>query len=431
MVKRAPVEVLRAGTVHPGQVPGAGRGRGRRRRGGVRRRAARSARRALVDAVFLPNVHRAVVAALRGDAARPATGEALGDRRDRDRRGDDRGGRRRGQGRGRRAAGAAARPTGWAARATCCSTARCRTSRRRSRSPWRGSSDRWRAPARCRAVGSRSARVIPQLHREMRAELEAAPRFASDWVGAAGGEAERVQLARVIGTVVATMKAPNMDGLRLLHRPAADPAPRAGRAARGRRGRASRWPGRASWCSSSGRARRPRRCPNRFVPVDHAIVGIVGRGRRSSRRVKLARVVGHGRVDDQGADLRRAGAAPGATSSSPTGSAVGRLPDRRRHRGRRGRRDRARAGRGRRRRARSWGSRRRAAADGGRGDRRRGRGAGGRRPRSRGTREDASRVAGPGRAGGQARGPARDAPAPGPRVKPARRSASRRRPGRC
>jgi microcompartment protein CcmL/EutN len=76
MAKRAPIEVIRAGTVHPGRylvlVGGtvadveealeAGR---------------EAATASLRDVVFLPNVHPGVVAGMRG-ARREATGEALG-----------------------------------------------------------------------------------------------------------------------------------------------------------------------------------------------------------------------------------------------------------------------------------------------------------------------------------------------------------------
>ncbi len=76
MAKRAPVDVIRAGTVHPGKylvlVGGAV--------GDVEEalEAGRSvAASALLDLVFLPNVHPEVVAAMRGER-REALGEALG-----------------------------------------------------------------------------------------------------------------------------------------------------------------------------------------------------------------------------------------------------------------------------------------------------------------------------------------------------------------
>jgi microcompartment protein CcmK/EutM len=82
-----------------------------------------------------------------------------------------------------------------------------------------------------------------------------------------------MQLARVVGTVVATIKAPNMDGLRLLivqpltrrlepdGRPlvAADALETAG-------------PGELVFIVGAREAAEA--MPNRFVPVDHAIVGI-------------------------------------------------------------------------------------------------------------------------------------------------------------
>ncbi len=83
-----------------------------------------------------------------------------------------------------------------------------------------------------------------------------------------------MQLARVIGTVVATVKAPNMDGLRLLivqpltreleptGQPvvAADALDMAG-------------PGELVYIVAAREAAEA--MPDRFVPVDHAIVGIV------------------------------------------------------------------------------------------------------------------------------------------------------------
>jgi microcompartment protein CcmL/EutN len=76
MAKRAPIEVIRAGTVHPGRylvlVGGAVADVEEALEAG---RAAASA--SVRDEVFLPNVHPGVTAGMRG--ARPtATGEALG-----------------------------------------------------------------------------------------------------------------------------------------------------------------------------------------------------------------------------------------------------------------------------------------------------------------------------------------------------------------
>ena len=76
MAKRAPIEVIRAGTVHPGKylvlVGGAVADVEEALEAGRVEAAA-----AVRDVVFLPNVHPGVVAGMRG--ARPAaTGEALG-----------------------------------------------------------------------------------------------------------------------------------------------------------------------------------------------------------------------------------------------------------------------------------------------------------------------------------------------------------------
>jgi microcompartment protein CcmL/EutN len=76
MVKRAPVEVVRAGTIHPGKyvvlVAGAVGDVEEAFRAGVE-----VGEPCLVDTVFLPNVHDQVVAALRG-SRRTGAGEALG-----------------------------------------------------------------------------------------------------------------------------------------------------------------------------------------------------------------------------------------------------------------------------------------------------------------------------------------------------------------
>jgi len=76
MAKRAPIEVIRAGTVHPGKylvlVAGSVADVEEALQAGHE-----TASSAVRDAVFLANVHPGVVAAMRG--ARPrATGEALG-----------------------------------------------------------------------------------------------------------------------------------------------------------------------------------------------------------------------------------------------------------------------------------------------------------------------------------------------------------------
>jgi len=76
MAKRAPIEVIRAGTVHPGKylvlVGGAVADVEEALDAGREVAAA-----ALLDVVFLPNVHPAVVSAMRGARAE-AAGEALG-----------------------------------------------------------------------------------------------------------------------------------------------------------------------------------------------------------------------------------------------------------------------------------------------------------------------------------------------------------------
>jgi bacterial microcompartment shell protein len=76
MVKRAPVEVVRAGTIHPGKyvvlVSGAVGDVDEAFRAGVE-----IGEPCLVDTVFLPNVHDQVVAAVRG-LRRAGVGEALG-----------------------------------------------------------------------------------------------------------------------------------------------------------------------------------------------------------------------------------------------------------------------------------------------------------------------------------------------------------------
>jgi microcompartment protein CcmL/EutN len=76
MVKRAPVDVVRAGTIHPGKyvvlVAGAVGDVEEAFRAGLD-----VAQPCLVDSVFLPNVHDQVVAAVRG-LRRTGAGEALG-----------------------------------------------------------------------------------------------------------------------------------------------------------------------------------------------------------------------------------------------------------------------------------------------------------------------------------------------------------------
>ena len=185
MVKRAPVDVLHAGTIHPGKylVLVAGEV------GDVEEAFAAGCEvgaPSLVDTVFLPNVHRQVVAALRG-LRRSGTGEALGvvetatvaatiEAADAGvkgaavellelRLGDGLGGK-----------GYLLFDGSVSAVEAAVAAAMARIS-----DPVAGSGavPGGRVPV---------ARVIPQLHRDMRAELEAAPRFASRLGSAAGGE---------------------------------------------------------------------------------------------------------------------------------------------------------------------------------------------------------------------------------------------------
>jgi microcompartment protein CcmL/EutN len=183
MVKRAPVEVVHAGTVHPGKylvlVAGAVGDVEEAYRAGLE-----VGQSCLVDSVFLPNVHDRVVAALRG-TRRAGTGEALG-----------------------------IVETATVAAAIEAADAGCKGARvellelrlgdglggkgyllfdgivsdveaavaialERIGDDGTGSVPGARAPI---------ARVIPQLHPEMRTELDAAPRFGAR-TGAGGGEA--------------------------------------------------------------------------------------------------------------------------------------------------------------------------------------------------------------------------------------------------
>ena len=182
MVKRAPVDVVRAGTIQPGKylvlVAGAVADVEEALAAGVEVGAS-----SLVDTVFLPNVHDQVIAGLRG-ARRAGTGAALGivetatvaatiEAADAGvkgarvellelRLGDGLGGRGYvlfdGSVSDVEAAVAAAVARIWDPVAGA------------------GSVPGARAPI---------ARVIPQLHGEMRAALEAAPRFASRITGEA------------------------------------------------------------------------------------------------------------------------------------------------------------------------------------------------------------------------------------------------------
>jgi microcompartment protein CcmL/EutN len=186
MVKRAPVEVVHAGTIHPGRylVLVAGAVADVEEAFAAGREVGASC---LVDTVFLPNVADQVVAALRG-ARRPGIGEALGvvetatvaatiEAADAGvkgarvellelRLGDGLGGK------------------GYLLFDGSVSDVEAAVG---------AAVERISDPvASSGAVpGSRMpiARVIPQLHREMRAELEAAPQFATR-LGAAGAAGE-------------------------------------------------------------------------------------------------------------------------------------------------------------------------------------------------------------------------------------------------
>ena len=185
MVKRAPVDVLHAGTIHPGRylvlVAGAV--------GDVEEALAAGREvggESLVDTVFLPNVHDQVVAAVRG-RRRAGTGEALGvvetatvsaaiEAADAGvkgaavqllelRLGDEIGGKGYLLFDGSVSAVEAAVAVALARLAGTVAI-----------------------PDGMPGGPAPVARVIPQLHREMRAELEAAPRFHAR-LGATGGEA--------------------------------------------------------------------------------------------------------------------------------------------------------------------------------------------------------------------------------------------------
>ena len=181
MVKRAPVEVLRAGTVHPGRylvlVTGSVADVEEAFRAGVE-----VGGEALLDTVLLPNVHGQVVAALRGNR-RAGLGEALGvvetatvaatiEAADAGVKGaavellelrlaDGLGGK------------------GYLLFDGSVSDVEAAVAIAVERISDRSEASDGRPPI---------ARVIPQLHREMRAELEGAPRFR-DRIRAAGGEA--------------------------------------------------------------------------------------------------------------------------------------------------------------------------------------------------------------------------------------------------
>jgi len=83
-----------------------------------------------------------------------------------------------------------------------------------------------------------------------------------------------MQLARVTGTVVATIKADNMEGIRLLIvQPLARDLTPAGQAVVAADALETAAPGQLVYIVAAREAAEA--MPNRFVPVDHAIVGIV------------------------------------------------------------------------------------------------------------------------------------------------------------
>lgn len=183
MVKRAPVDVVRAGTIHPGKylvmVAGTVADVEEALTAGVA-----VGESCLVDTVFLPNVHQRVVAALRGER-RSGTGDALGIVET-----------------STTAATIEAADAGLKGAAVELLELRLGDGLGgKGYLLFDGSvSDVEAAVAIAierisdgslgAVPGGRSpiARVIPQLHREMRAELEAAARFGTR-IGSAGGEA--------------------------------------------------------------------------------------------------------------------------------------------------------------------------------------------------------------------------------------------------
>ena len=108
-----------------------------------------------------------------------------------------------------------------------------------------------------------------------------------------------MQLARVIGTVVATMKAPNMEGMRLLIvQPLTRRLEPVGQPVVAADALETAGPGELVFIVGAREAAEA--MPNRFVPVDHAIVGIAdaveelagdGKAARSARQSRRARQV--------------------------------------------------------------------------------------------------------------------------------------------
>ena len=224
MAKRAPIEVIRAGTVHPGRylvlVGGAVADVEEALEAG---REAASA--SIRDVVFLPNVHPGVVAGMRG-ARRTAAGSRPRARRS-----------------------ASSRRTPWrrpsalltlASRARGCGSSSCV----------------WRTTWAARAISSSVApwRRWRRLWRSVAGSIAAAPgltlarhrpaprgdggesRHGRPIRGSAAGVG-RMQLARVTGTVVATIKTPGLTGRQAADRAAAGPSAPAGGRPSGGRGR--------------------------------------------------------------------------------------------------------------------------------------------------------------------------------------------------
>jgi microcompartment protein CcmK/EutM len=104
-----------------------------------------------------------------------------------------------------------------------------------------------------------------------------------------------MQLARVVGTVVATVKAPNMEGVRLLIvQPLSRRLEAVGQPVVAADALETAGPGELVYFVAAREAAEA--MPNRFVPVDHAIVGIadavemlVGGGQADSGQVAGSR----------------------------------------------------------------------------------------------------------------------------------------------
>jgi ethanolamine utilization protein EutN len=101
-----------------------------------------------------------------------------------------------------------------------------------------------------------------------------------------------MQLARVIGTVVATEKTPNLEGVKfLIVQPLTKELEPKGRAIVAADGVAMAGPGELVYFVGSREAAQA--MPEPFVPVDHAIVGIVD-------AVSVSRVAGRESREEEG-----------------------------------------------------------------------------------------------------------------------------------